>query len=137
ITFHSNLARVQGTELLGDQIVQVSQACEKLRRTPTGMVQPLHGEELAVDGVVCLIQYRTHCRHLGVREHSVPARFFGLEPVANALAMFFSYRRGDAIGKVTQALAQCHRPQACALSTDRKSTRLNSSHGSISYAVFC
>src|SRR5207245_10089655 len=28
-----------------------------------------------------------------------------------------------------------HRPRAA--STDRKSTRLNSSHGSISYAVFC
>src|SRR3989337_852224 len=27
--------------------------------------------------------------------------------------------------------------QTCALPIDRKSTRLNSSHGSISYAVFC
>src|SRR5207245_9594417 len=32
--------------------------------------------------------------------------------------------------------ARCHRQKA-APSLDRKSTRLNSSHGSISYAVFC
>src|SRR5689334_24327239 len=30
---------------------------------------------------------------------------------------------------------QC--PEGCACDTDRKSTRLNSSHSSISYAVFC
>src|SRR5687768_18077927 len=30
-----------------------------------------------------------------------------------------------------------HRPQAQAAGQDRKSTRLNSSHGYISYAVFC
>src|SRR5207245_11540143 len=29
------------------------------------------------------------------------------------------------------------RPRSCRFSLDRKSTRLNSSHGSISYAVFC
>jgi hypothetical protein len=30
--------------------------------------------------------------------------------VANALAVRFAHRRGDAIGKVTQALAHCHHP---------------------------
>jgi hypothetical protein len=55
--------------------------------------------------------------HLGVFEHRVPAHFFGLEPVANTLAMFFSYRRIDAIGKVAQALTQCYHTQAFALST--------------------
>jgi hypothetical protein len=38
-------------------------------------------------------------------------------PLANALAMILSHRRGDAIGKVAQALTQCHHPQAFALST--------------------
>jgi hypothetical protein len=36
--------------------------------------------------------------------------------MANALALLFAHRRGDAIGKVAQALAQCHHPQAFALS---------------------
>src|SRR2546429_4031142 len=31
----------------------------------------------------------------------------------------------------------CPRPRLCFLQLDRKSTRLNSSHGYISYAVFC
>src|SRR4051812_49947653 len=31
----------------------------------------------------------------------------------------------------------CDHPDACATRQDRKSTRLNSSHMSISYAVFC
>src|SRR5207245_10945393 len=34
-------------------------------------------------------------------------------------------------------LLKAARYRACASRTDRKSTRLNSSHGSISYAVFC
>src|SRR5439155_26686149 len=59
-------------------------------------------------------------RQLVGREYRLPARFLGLETVAIALDMFFTYSRGDAIGKVTQALAQCHRPQACALSTPVK-----------------
>ena len=81
------------------------------------MVKPFQGEKLAVQGVVRLIPYRAHRRPLGVFEHGVPARFFGLEPVANALAMVFAHRRGEAIGKVAQALAPCHHPQAFALST--------------------
>ena len=64
--FHPTLARIQGPALVRDQIVQVRQAGEKRRLTPTGMVEPLHGEELAVDGVVRLIQPRAHRRHLGI-----------------------------------------------------------------------
>ena len=93
------------------------QAGEKRRLTPTRVMKSLHGEQLAVHGVVRLIQNRAHRRHLGVFEHRVPARFFGLEPVANALAMCFAHRRVDAIGKVAQTLTQCHHAQAFALST--------------------
>src|SRR3712207_7937699 len=35
------------------------------------------------------------------------------------------------------ALARPHRPEASGGGRDRKSTRLNSSHANISYAVFC
>ena len=78
--------------------------------TPTGMVESLHGEEFAVDGVVRLIQHGAHRRHLWGCAHRLPASLLVLEPLANALARRFSHRRGDAIGKVTQALPHCHYP---------------------------
>ena len=76
------------------------QAREKRCLAPTGMVEPLHGEEFAVDGVVRLIQHGAHGRHLWGGEHRIPAGFLVLEPLANALAMRFADRRGDAIGTV-------------------------------------
>src|SRR3712207_7672923 len=39
-------------------------------------------------------------------------------------------------GLLRRALARAHRPTG-AVGQDRKSTRLNSSHANISYAVFC
>ncbi len=53
--FHPTRARVQGPALRRDQVVQVRQAGEQRRLTPTGMMEALHGEECAVDGVVRLI----------------------------------------------------------------------------------
>jgi len=91
---------VQGSALIRDQVVQVRQAGEKHRLTPTGMVEALHGEELAVDGVVRLIQHGAHRRHLRVGEHRIPPRFLGLKPAPHALAMRFSHRRGDVSGTV-------------------------------------
>jgi hypothetical protein len=64
------------------------------------MVETFHGEELAVDGIVRLIQNSAHRRHLQVFEHRIPAGFLLLEPMANALAMRFSHNRGDVIGTV-------------------------------------
>src|SRR3712207_7591351 len=43
------------------------------------------------------------------------------------------HRRGDAGGR----LLRPERPDALLETADRKSTRLNSSHANISYAVFC
>ena len=90
---------------------------QKRLLTATGVMKPLHGEELAVDGIVRLIQHRAHRWHLGVGEHRIPPRFLGLKPAPHALAMLCAHRRGDAIGKVAEALAQCHDPQACTLAT--------------------
>ena len=53
-----------GPTLIGNQVVQVRQAGEERRLTPTRMVEALHGEELAVDGVVRLIQHGAHRRRL-------------------------------------------------------------------------
>src|SRR6266446_9812020 len=80
--------------LVRDQVVEMRQAREKRCLAPTGMVESLHGEEFAVDGVVRLIQHGAHRRHLWGCEHRIPAGFLVLEPLANALAMRFAYRRG-------------------------------------------
>ena len=93
------------------------QACEKRGLAPPGMVESLHGEEFAVDGVVRLLQHGAHRRHLWGCEHRIPAGFLVLEPLADARALRFSHRRGDVIGKVAQALAPCHHPQAFPLAT--------------------
>jgi hypothetical protein len=85
--------------------------------TVYGVNSEFHSKKLAIDDVVRLIQHRAHGRHLGVCEHRIPACFFGPEPVAYTLAVRFAHRRVDALGKVAQTLAQCHHPQACALST--------------------
>ena len=97
---HPALARVQGPTLVRDEVVQVCQAGEKHRLTPAGMVEALHGEKLAVDGVVRLIQHGAHRWHLGVGEHRIPARFLCLEPVAHTLAVLCANGRGDVVGTV-------------------------------------
>src|SRR5215467_1054494 len=81
------------------------------------MVKALHGEQLAVHGVVRLISHRAHRRHPGVFEHRVPARFFGLKPVANTRTMRFAHRHVDAMGKVAQTLSQGYYAQTFALAT--------------------
>jgi len=81
------------------------------------MVEAFHGEELAVDGVVRLVQHRAHRRHLRVFEYRIPACLFFLEPVANTLAMVFSHCLVDAIREVAQQLAQGHHAQALARAT--------------------
>src|SRR5688500_15382286 len=93
------------------------QAGEKRRLTATWVMEALHRKQLAVEGVVRLIQHCTHRRHLGVFESRVPARLFGLEPVAHTLTVRFTHRRVDATSKVAQALSQCYHPQAFTLST--------------------
>src|SRR2546426_2545188 len=46
-------------------------------------------------------------------------------------------QRGDALGERTKTLDARYELDVFRLATDRKSTRLNSSHLVISYAVFC
>ena len=77
------------------------QAGEKRRLTPPGMVEPLHGEELAVDGVVRLIQHRAHRRHLRVCEHGILAGFLLLKPVPHALTVLLAHGGGEVIDKAT------------------------------------
>src|SRR5438876_3379797 len=44
---------------------------------------------------------------------------------------------GGKVGRVCRVARRCPQVAGSALQLDRKSTRLNSSHPSISYAVFC
>jgi len=105
--FHPARARVQGPALVWDQVVQVRQAREKSRLTPARVMESLHREELAVHGIVGLVQNRAHRRHLGVFEHRIPPSLLLPEPVANALAMLSSHRGGDVIGKTVVSAKQC------------------------------
>src|SRR3712207_8362250 len=56
-----------------------------------------------------------------------------LADVAGGLAL----QVGDDVADAEHAHGQRHEPDAVAEFRDRKSTRLNSSHANISYAVFC
>ncbi len=60
---------MQGSALVRDRVLQMRQAGEKRHLTPTGVMEALHGKELAVDGVVRLIQERAAGRHLGAFEY--------------------------------------------------------------------
>ena len=73
--FDPTLACIQGPALVGDQVVEMRQAGEKRHLTPSGMMESFHGEKLAVDGVVRLIQHGAHGRHLRVFKHRIPAGF--------------------------------------------------------------
>src|SRR5439155_1160587 len=108
---------MQGSALIGNQVVQVRQAGEKRHLTPTGMVEALHGKELSVHSVVGLIQEGTAGRHPEVCEHRIPADLFVLEPVAYTFTVLGSNGGRDGVGKVAEPLAQHHYPQACALAT--------------------
>ncbi len=64
-----NIGRHAGLGASRGQVLQMRQAGEKRRLTPTGVMEALHGKELAVDGVVRLIQERAAGRHLGAFEY--------------------------------------------------------------------
>jgi len=101
---------MQGSTLIGNQVIQVRQAGEKRRLTPTWMVEVFHHEQLPVDGVVGLIQQRAAGWHLGVGEHRIPPRLFVLEPVTHTRTVLWSQRAGDVIGEVAESLAHRHDP---------------------------
>src|SRR5207245_10122507 len=79
---------------------------------------------------------RTVVATLAGRFLEVPgSQIQALEAVANASVAFGGVRKGEFLaGTVGPAAGVRVRIAGC---LDRKSTRLNSSHGSISYAVFC
>src|SRR5215510_15058922 len=98
--FHPTLACVQGPALVGDQVVQVCQPCQKRLSATTGIVKAFHREQFALHGVMRLIQQRAGCWHLRVCEDGIPARFLRLKPTPYTLTVARPRRGGDVVGKV-------------------------------------
>src|SRR3712207_8433691 len=76
-----------------------------------------------------LFPYTTLFRSLGLDAGADGAD--GVRLLLDGVALVPHQRRGDGLA------AGLHPPQPDAGRVDRKSTRLNSSHANISYAVFC
>src|SRR5712691_8447467 len=97
-----------GAPLIGHQVVQVSQAGEKRLLAATGMMEPLHREQLPLDSVMRLIQQRAGHRHLGVFKHGIPARFLLLEPAPDALPVGYPCSLRHVVGKVAEPLTEAN-----------------------------
>src|SRR5262249_11956973 len=87
-------ARMLGATLIGHQVVEMGQPREKHLLVSTGMMKPLHREQLPLDGVVSLVEEGAGHRHLRVFEDRIPARFLLLYPAPHALAVGLSRRPG-------------------------------------------
>src|SRR5215468_436895 len=105
-----------GSTLMRNQIVQMRQPCEKRWLAAPGMMEPLHGKQLPLDGVMDLIQQGTGHGHLRVGEDGIPAHLLLLAPAPDALPVGLSCSVGDVIYKVAEPLPQCDHTQALALS---------------------
>ena len=81
------------------------------------MMEAFHHEQLAVHGVVRLIEQRTHRRHLGVFEHRIPARLFVFHPGPHPFTVFLALSGCDMVDETAQSLAKRDHPQAFALAT--------------------
>src|SRR5207245_9685768 len=87
-----------------------------------------------------LFPYTTLFRSL---DHGSQRGFFRIEQIPHPAVVFFSLRHEagrvvlNHVSLFRQAIGELHEREMAVARRDRKSTRLNSSHGSISYAVFC
>ena len=77
IHLHSTLAGMLSATLIRKKVIQVRKSRETRLLTATGMVQPFHGKELPLDGVMGLIQQGTGHGHLRVCQHRIPPGFGG------------------------------------------------------------
>src|SRR2546430_4292226 len=108
----------------------------------TGLLRAA-GERLEKQGITAL-SLREAARRVGV-SHNAPYRHFAdREELLAALAAQGFEMLGQAMrGQTGRGMGEAYvrsalqYPQRFRLMLDRKSTRLNSSHSQISYAVFC
>jgi len=99
-----------GTTLIGDQVIQMSQPCEKRLLTAAWMVKRFHHEQFPFDRMMGLIQQRAGHGHPRICEHRIPAGFLGLKPLAHTVAVGLPCGMGDMVGKVASPLAQSTHP---------------------------
>src|SRR5215467_13535049 len=85
--FHATLAGMLSATLIRNKVIQVRESREKRLLTATGMVQPFHGKELPLDGVMGLIQQGTGHGHPRVLEDRIPPRLLVLHPASHACAI--------------------------------------------------
>ena len=71
--FHPTLSGMLSAPLVGHQVVQVREPCQKCLLTATWVMKRLHGEQFPLDGIMGLIQQGAGHGHLGVGEDRIPA----------------------------------------------------------------
>jgi hypothetical protein len=113
--FYSTCAGMLGATLVGDEIVQVRQSCEKHLLASFGMMERFHHTEFPLDGVMRLIEQGAGDGHTRVCKHRIPAGLLLLEPVPYTRAVGRPRRGGDVVGKVAEPLPQRKHPQALPL----------------------
>ena len=104
--FHATLAGMLSATLIRNKVIQVRESREKRLLTATGMVQPFHGKELPLDGVMGLIQQGTGHGHLRVCEHRIPTCLLVLHPAPDPPAIGRPRRVGDVVDTMASSLAQ-------------------------------
>ena len=75
--FHPTLPGMLGSPLIRDQVVQVREPRQKRLLTSPWMMEPFHGEQFSLNGIMRLIQERAGHRHLGIVKDCIPAGFGG------------------------------------------------------------
>jgi len=113
--FYATLTGMLGSTLIRDEVVQVGKPRQPRLLAAIWMMESLHCEEVALDGVVGLIPQGTGPWHLGVGEDGLPACLLVLHPPPHALTVGRPCRGRDVVGKVASPLTQRQPPQACAL----------------------
>jgi hypothetical protein len=105
---HPTLPSMLSATLIGDQIIEVRQPCQKHLLAPFGMMEALHREQFPLEGVMRLIEQGTGRRHLGICEDGIPAYLFVLEPAPDPLPVGHPCCGGNVVGKVTESLTRAN-----------------------------
>jgi hypothetical protein len=112
---HPTVAGMLGATLRRDEVVQVGEPGEKRLLAATWVMEPLHREQLPLDGVMRLLSERAGHRPLGGCKDRIPARFLVAQPAPYTCPVGGSRRGGDVRDTVAEPLTERQHPQAPAL----------------------
>jgi hypothetical protein len=115
--FHPTLPGMLGSMLIRDEVGQVREPRAQRPLAPGWLVQPLHGEQFPLDGMVRLLSEGAGHGPLRVCEPRRPARLLLLTPAPPALPGGRPCRRRAVVGTGASPLAQGKHPPALALPT--------------------